>query len=340
MDALSDVLRMIRLRGALFLNGEFRAPWCVDAPTGADLAQVLLPGAKHLAICHLVVEGQCWVKLSRGEPVHLRVGDIVVFPHGDSHLMGSGLQFAPTHIDHVVQIRMPELNLVRYGGDGERAVLVCGWFSYERDLPNPLVANLPAQFVTALSTLASWPWIAQSIRYALEQGSGHQVGSDVVTAKVAEMLFVEALRGYMESLPPAQTGWLSGLRDPHIGKCLSLLHADPARRWTVAELARTVNLSRSVLAGRFVELVQLSPMQYLKQWRLSMAADMLRKHPDSLARVADIIGYESEAAFSRAFKRSYGVSPSQWRLGVQGTKAGLAKSTPWKEAAEQTVDAN
>jgi AraC-like DNA-binding protein len=318
MDALSDVLRMIRLHGALFLNGEFRAPWCVDAPTGADLARVLLPGAKHLAICHLVLEGQCWVKLRHGDPAHLRVGDIVVFPHGDSHLMGSGLQFAPAHIDSVVQLRMPELQQVRYGGDGERALLVCGWLAYERDLPNPLVANLPPQFVTALGALASWPWMAQSIRYALEQGSGHQAGSDVVTAKVAEMLFVEALRGYMESLPPAQTGWLSGLRDPHIGKCLSLMHADPTHDWTVAELARAVNSSRSVLAARFVELVNVSPMQYLKQWRLSMAAGMLRNRRDNLARIADAIGYESEAAFSRAFKKSYGISPGQWRRGMQG----------------------
>jgi AraC-like DNA-binding protein len=326
MDALSDVLRMIRLHGALFLNGEFRAPWCVDAPTGADLAQVLLPGAKHLAICHLVLEGQCWVKLSAGEPAHLRVGDIVVFPHGDSHLMGSGLQFAPAHIDNVVQLRMPELNLVRYGGDGERAVLVCGWFAYEREVPNPLVANLPQQFVTALGALASWPWMAQSIRYALEQGSGHQAGSDVVTAKVAEMLFVEALRGYMESLPSEQRGWLSGLRDPHIGKCLSLLHADPARNWSVAELARTVNLSRSVLAARFVELVNVSPMQYLKQWRLSMAAGMLSSQRESLARIADAVGYESEAAFGHAFKKSYGVSPGQWRRGVRGPRT-TANST-------------
>ena len=329
MDALSDVLRMIRLQGALFLNGEFRAPWCVDAPTGADLAQILLPGAKHLAICHLVLEGQCWVKLNNGEPVHLRVGDIVVFPHGDSHMMGSGLQFAPAHIDHVVQLRMPELNLVRYGGEGERSLLVCGWFAYEREQPNPLVANLPPQFVTALGALASWPWISQSIRYALEQCSGHQVGSDVVTAKVAEMIFVEALRGYMESLPAAQTGWLSGLRDPHIGKCLSLLHADPAREWTVAELARSVNLSRSVLAGRFVELVKMSPMQYLKEWRLSAAAGMLSSRRDSLARIADAIGYESEAAFSRAFKKSYGVSPGQWRRGARnGNALSPACATP------------
>lgn len=332
MDVLSDVLRMIRLHGALFLNGEFRAPWCVNAPTGADLAQVLLPGATRLAICHLVLEGQCWVKLNSGEPAHLQLGDIVVFPHGDSHLMGSGLQFAPTHIDHVVQLQMPELNRVRYGGNGERALLVCGWFAYEPDLPNPLVTNLPAQFVTALGTRPSWPWISQSIRYALDQAGGHVAGLDVVTAKVAELLFVEALRGYMESLSPAQTGWLSGLCDPHIGKCLSLLHANPTHGWTVAELAQAVNLSRSVLAARFAELVKMSPMQYLKQWRLSMAADMLKNQRDSLGRIADSIGYQSEAAFSRAFKQGYGVSPGQWRRGVRGSGS-PSKPAPAEVAA-------
>ncbi len=324
MDVLSDVLRMIRLHGALFLNGEFRAPWCVNAPAGAVLAQVLLPGATRLAICHLVLEGQCWVKLSSGDPAHLHPGDIVVFPHGDSHLMGSGLQFAPAHIDHVVQLQMPELNLVRYGGDGERALLVCGWFAYEPDVPNPLVTNLPAQFVTALSTRPSWPWISQSIRYALDQAGGRLAGLEVVTAKVAELLFVEALRAYMESLPPAQTGWLSGLRDPQIGKCLSLLHADPTRGWTLAELAQAVNMSRSALAARFVELVKMPPMQYLKLWRLSMAADMLKNHRDSLRRIADSIGYKSEAAFSRAFKQCYGVSPGQWRRGVRGSTSNTA----------------
>ena len=313
MDVLSDVLRKIRLHGALFLNGEFRAPWCLNVPTGADLAQVLQPGAKQLAICHYVLEGQCWVELSGGEPTHLQQGDIVVYPHGDSHHMGSGLQIAAAHIDHVVRPRMPELNPARYGGDGEQALLVCGWFAYERELPNPLVANLPSQFVTALGKRPSGQWIAQSIRYALEQATGDQAGFDVLAAKVAELLFVEALRGYMESLPPAQAGWLSGLRDPHIGKCLSLLHADPARSWTVAELAQAVNLSRSVLAERFAELVKVSPMQYLKQWRLSMAAGMLKHDRHSLGHIADSIGYESEAAFSRAFKQSYGISPGQWR---------------------------
>ena len=303
MDVLSDVLRMIRLHGALFLNGEFRAPWCVNAPVGAVLAQILLPGAKRLAICHLVLEGQCWVKLNDGEPAHLSPGDIVVFPHGDSHLMGSGLLFAPAHIDHVVQLQIPDLHRVRYGGDGERAHLVCGWFAYEPDLANPLITNLPAQFVTSLGERPSWPWIEQSIRYALDQAGGLVAGLDVVTAKVAELLFVEALRGYIESLPPSQTGWLSGLRDSHIGKCLSLLHADPSHGWTVAELAQAVNLSRSVLAAHFVDLVGMSPMQYLKQWRLSMAADMLKNQRESLGRIADSIGYQSEAAFSRAFKQ-------------------------------------
>ena len=151
-----------------------------------------------------------------------------------------------------------------------------------------------------------------------------------MTAKVAELLFVEALRGYIESLPPAQTGWLSGLRDPHIGKCLSLLHADPAHGWTVAELAQAVNLSRSVLAERFVELVNMSPMQYLKQWRLSMAAGMLKDQHHSLGRIADSIGYESEAAFSRAFKQSYGVSPGQWRRGVRGP---ISNTAPTAAAA-------
>jgi AraC-like DNA-binding protein len=320
MDVLSDVLRMIRLEGALFLNGEFHEPWCVDAPSGGDLARVLLPGAQHLAICHLVVEGRCWVQLHGGEPVSLQAGDVVVLPHGDSHLIGSGLQHAPMSIDHVVQLKVPELTSVRYGGQGARSTIVCGWFSYEREMPNPLIATLPRLFSSPVGQRPSGAWIEQSIRYALSEASSRGPGSNVVAAKVAEVLFVEALRGYIESLPRLQTGWLSGLRDPQIGRCLVLMHDNPARAWTVAELAQQVHMSRSVLALRFNELVGMPPMQYLKRWRLAIAARLLCNERSNLNRIAEGIGYESEAAFNRAFKREYGASPGLWRRGTVSTE--------------------
>lgn len=328
MDVLSDVLRMIRLEGALFLNGEFRQPWCVDAPSGGILAQVLHPGAPDLAICHFVLEGQCWAQLIGEAPVLLQAGDVVTFPHGDSHLIGSGLGNAPVSVDHALQVQLPLLTRIRYGGEGDLALVICGWFAYERDIPNPLTSALPRMFCASVGKRPSGPWIAQSVRYALEEGDTPHTGSNVVIAKVAEMLFVEALRGYIESLPPSQTGWLSGLRDPQIGKCLSLMHAQPARDWSVAELANEVHMSRSVLAERFTELVEMPPMQYLKHWRLSMAARLLCNELSNLAQIAEAVGYESEAAFSRAFKAEYGVSPGLWRRETAAatdasTRAGL-----------------
>lgn len=315
MDVLSDVLRMIHLEGALFLNGEFREPWCVDARSGGTLAKVLHPGAQYLAVCHFVLEGQCWAQLQGEEPVLLQAGDVVTFPHGDSHLIGSGLRNAPVSIDHALPVQMPLLTRVRYGGDGDPALVICGWFAYERDIPNPLIGALPRMFRTSVGKRPAGPWIEASIRYALDEGDSPHPGSGLVRAKVAEMLFVEALRGYIESLPPAQTGWLSGLRDPQISKCLALMPADPAHAWSVAELADKVHMSRSVLAERFTELVHVPPMQYLKRWRLSIAARLLCSELGNLAQIAESVGYESEAAFNRAFKSEYGVSPGLWRRG-------------------------
>jgi AraC-like DNA-binding protein len=320
MDVLSDVLQMVRLEGALFLNAELHEPWCVEVPKGSDVAQVLRPGAENLAICHMILEGRCWVQLPACDPVPVEAGDVVVLPHGDSHIVGSGLRHAPVNIDHLIQVKLPELNLIRYGGQGDQAVVVCGWFAYERDVPNPLVESLPRLFRSPVGQRSCGQWILQSIRYALTEAVSHQPGSSAVAAKVAESVFVEALRAYIDSLPSLQSGWLSGLRDPQISKCLDLLHSDPARNWSIEELAHEVHVSRSVLAKRFNELVGVPPMQYLKRWRLAIAARLLCNERSSLIRVTEAIGYESEASFSRAFRKEFGVPPGQWRKGAFPTK--------------------
>jgi AraC-like DNA-binding protein len=317
MDVLSDVLQMIRLEGALFLNGEFHEPWCVNAPRGSDFATILCPRESNLAILHMVLEGRCWIQLHGGEPIALEAGDAVVMPHGDSHLIGSGLRHTAIDLDHVVQVKLPDLNLIRYGGEGDRSVVVCGWFAYEREVPNPLVAALPNIFRSQVGRRPSGRWMEQSIRYVLAEAGSSQPGSSAVAAKVAESLFVEALRSYIESLPPQQTGWLAGLRDQHVGRCLGLMHTQPARDWSLEALAHEANTSRSVLAERFSATVGMPPMQYLKRWRLSMAARLLCNDRSSIIRVAGEIGYESEASFSRAFKSEYGVSPGQWRSGAK-----------------------
>lgn len=315
MDALSDVLHTIRLEGAIFLNTECHEPWCVEVAKGSDLARVLKPGAQNLVICHTVLEGRCWVQLPGGDAVALHAGDVAAIPHGDSHLIGSGLNHAPVSIDHVVKIEGPHLSPIRYGGEGDRTVLMCGWFAYEQDVPNPLVATLPRLFRSSIGKRPSGPWIEQSLRYAVGEAAAGQPGSGAVATKVAESLFVETLRSYIESLPPRHLGWLAGLRDPQVGKCLDLMHGDPAKDWSVESLADGVHVSRSVLAQRFNELVGVPPIQYLKRWRLAMAARLLRSERISLNRVTEAVGYESEASFSRAFKKEFGVSPGLWRSG-------------------------
>jgi len=313
MDVLSDVLRTIRLEGALFLNVELRAPWCFDVPKGADMARLLKPGAQQMAICHLVLEGRCWAQVRGSDPVRVGAGEVVAIPHGDSHVLGSELQHAAVDIGHVVRPRVPELDRIRYGGDGERTVLVCGWFAYEGDAPNPIMESLPRLFSTSVRRRPAGRWIEQSVNFVLGDAASRTPGSNMVASKVAEVLFAEALRGYIESMPANNPGWLSGLRDPQVGRCLALMHESPARAWTVEALAQACHTSRSVLAERFTELTGVPPMQYLTRWRMILAAGLLRNEQGNLARIAGDVGYESEAAFNRAFKREYGISPGLWR---------------------------
>jgi AraC-like DNA-binding protein len=313
MDVLSDALRVIRLKGSLFLNAEFREPWCVSAPSGAKLAPILAPACEHMAICHLIVEGRCWAQVPGGEAVALEAGDVVVLPHGDAHLVGSGMHHTPMAIRDAVEVKVPELTSVRYGGEGAPTLVVCGWFGYERHVASPVMTALPQLFRTSIRQRPSGVWLESAIRYALGEAMSEQAGSGVVADKLAEVLFVEALRGYIEALPDRQTGWLAGLRDPLVGRSIALLHEQPAHAWTVASLAQAVYVSRTVLAERFVALVGIPPMQYLTQWRIALAAHLLRSGRLSLICIAEEIGYESEAAFSRAFKREYGVPPGTWR---------------------------
>ncbi|HSI53664.1 MAG TPA: AraC family transcriptional regulator [Ramlibacter sp.] len=313
MDVLSDVLRTIRFEGALFLNADLRAPWCFKVPQGSHIAQVLQPNAQQLAIFHLVLEGGCYAQLEGGQPVRMVPGDLLVVPHGDTHVLGSGLQHAAVEIANVVQPAVPELARARYGGEGERTLLVCGWFAWESGTPNFFVENLPRLFTTPLRARPAGAWIEQSVNFVLGAGAARSPGSDMLAAKVAEVLLAEALLGYIEATPENPPGWLSGLRDPLVARCLTLMHGEPARAWTIESLAQEIHSSRSVLAQRFAETVGVPPMQYLARWRMVVAAGLLRNQHGTLARIAQDVGYESEAAFNRAFKREYGVSPGAWR---------------------------
>ena len=313
MDVLSDALRVVRLRGAFFLNAEFGEPWCVVAPTGTQLARRHAGAHDRVAVSHLIVEGGCWLGVRGGEVILLEAGDVVVLPHGDAHSIGSGRNRSPIRPGDAVHLELPALRRARYGGDGAATSVICGWFSYEGHLANAVMAAWPSVVRTNVRRRPAGEWLEKAVRQALADAAAGRPGSDAMANKVAELLFYEALRGYIEAMPPEQAGWLAGLRDPLVARGLALMHARPSHPWTIASLARELNSSRTVLAERFAATVGTPPMHYLTRWRVVLAAHLLRNGEPNLGRIAERVGYESEAAFSRAFKRQFGVPPGAWR---------------------------
>lgn len=323
MDALSEVLRVLHLNTGIFLEAEFTAPWCVESAAGSADLQHVLPDAEHVAIYHLVTEGRCHARLDgTRDHVPLETGDLVLFPHADGHVLGSQLGMAAVSSTSLVEPG-PQGGLmqIRHGGGGDITRLICGFLACDKRLCRPLLDALPRIIRVTLSDDPSTQWMVGAIRHGASETHSPQPGTAAVMGRLAELLFVEALRKYIKTLPEDQLGWLAGLRDPFVGRALAHLHARPAHAWEVEELAREAGLSRSALADRFVALIGEPPMQYLARWRLALAAQALSKTNDAVARVASDVGYESEAAFNRAFKREYGQPPAQWRRNQRSLRA-------------------
>jgi AraC-like DNA-binding protein len=312
MDVLSEVLKVVRLEGALFFNGEFSAPWCFDSSAKA-MAPHLAPGPEHLITYHFLTEGRAYARLSEGQRVELTAGDIVIFPHGDAHRLGNGLSDKPVDSPAMLAYLSDGLKVARFGGGGEITRFVCGYMACDPRLSEIFLSGLPKILKVNVSGEPSGQWLENSIRFSVNQVSGGSAGSGIVLAKLSEVLLVETLRRYISALPPDQTGWMAGARDPVIGQALALLHKEPAHPWTIAELAKRTGLSRTRLAERFRHFLGESPMAYLAQWRLKLGAEILRSTEGSVAEVADAVGYGSEAAFNRAFKREFDCPPAQFR---------------------------
>jgi len=316
-DALSDVLRTVRLTGAAFFDVVVKAPWVAEPPTRERMLPKILPRAEHLISYYVVTEGRCFASLIGAEPILVEAGEVIVFTKGDPHVMSSspGMRadpVAPDAFDAAAGSALPFS--INYGGDGPpSAKLVCGFLACDAHPFNPLLDNLPAVIKTGNPQGSDSNWLGQLIRVAINESTSQRAGGESVLAKLSELMLIEVVRRHLEALPPGQAGWLAGLRDPFVGKALSLMHGGPARNWTIEELAREAGLSRSVLAERFADLVGLPPMQYLARWRMQIAAGLLSGGSTNMATVAAEIGYGSEAAFSRAFKKMVGVPPSAWR---------------------------
>lgn len=314
MDAFSQVLSDVRLKGALFFSAELSAPWSFSAPQSTAMASLLMPGAPHLIIYHLVVEGTMRSRLPDGSQMTLAPGDIVVFPHGDAHELGEGGVGTPLQQEAVFnKIATRELSPFHGGGGGSTTRLVCGFLACDPLLCGPILEGLPPMLKVNVRTDRAGHWLEQAILHLVDEATSHNAGSDAMLAKLSEALFVDTLRRYVAALPDQSTGWLAGARDPQVGRSLALLHSRPQHPWTIAELAETVGLSRSTLLERFTRYLSEPPMAYLTGWRLRLAAQALASTSKGVADIAADVGYESEAAFNRAFKRAFGLPPARYR---------------------------
>jgi AraC-like DNA-binding protein len=332
VDVLSEVLRVIRLSGAIFFSAKFTAPFAIESPPPPRLAARLLPTADCLAIFHVLAAGKCWIALEGEAPMRLEQGDLIIFPHSHPHIVTSQVGTAPTALDGILlETPADEFPHLTFGGGGAATRFVCGYLQCDQRF-NPLMGALPALLWvrrrggateleatghgSARRTVSLPPdagaWLATTLGYLLAEVDAVQPGRRAMLARLAELLYVEVLRRYAHHLPVGQAGWLAGLSDPQVGRALRLLHGDPVRDWTVEALARAAGVSRSALALRFTELIGESPMHYLTAWRMHLARQILRESRFAIPEVAARVGYNSEAAFNRAFKRYAGVPPGHW----------------------------
>jgi AraC-like DNA-binding protein len=323
-DTLSDVLRGVRLRGAVFFYISGRGEWAAEAPASQELAPFLIRGVEHVMEYHVATQGNCWAGIPGGPAVRMSTGDIVMFPHGDAHVVSSsaGLRgvlpdtrwYAKATASEVpvrVAYNDPASPLTGSSGAAPDTTIVCGFLGCDLRPFNPLIAALPR--LLHLRAPEDGGWIAQLMHQAVTESQGRRPGSEAMLARMSEMMFVDAVRRYTADLPRESAGWLAGLRDQLVGRALALLHEQPAQDWSIDELGRRVGLSRSALHERFVQLIGLPPMQYLAQWRMQAAARMLLETRATVATIALEVGYDSEAAFARAFKRLVGTPPAAWR---------------------------
>jgi AraC-like DNA-binding protein len=336
MDVLSDTLRVVRLAGALFFTAKASGPWLLQSPASGEYARLLNSQADYITIFHIVASGRCWITVDGHSVFQMAAGDVVIFPHADAHQMSShpgalaDEDVTPQVLDFI-RLAPPDAGIpqIEYGGEGEVAQIVCGYLQCDQRF-NPLIGSLPRVLLVCATRhdqpagvegLPPWcivraepgDWLDNTLRYTIEEADGERPGSAAMLPRLTELLFVEVLRRYMQQLPPEYIGWLAAVRDPVVGCALRLMHISPDHPWTVEELARSAAVSRSALAQRFAALIGEPPMQYLQGWRMQLAKHLLGQTNLSLVEIARRTGYESQAAFNRAFKRSAGQPPATWR---------------------------
>jgi AraC-like DNA-binding protein len=311
---LDSALSGLRLRGAVFLRGEYSEAWAYRSMDATTTAAVLQPGAPRVALFHVVAAGRCWIALEDGERHWASAGDVIVLPYGDQHSMGGSadaeLASMATMFEPPPWSRMP---LIRHGAGGDRTDVVCGYLHSDDPLFDPALRALPPLFVVTPPEGRARHWVQASIQYALERTATAATGGLTGPTELPELLLREVLRLHLSSAPGSSARWLAALRDPVVSPALAAIHAAPERKWTVAELGREAGVSVSLLDERFREVLGLAPIRYLTGWRMHVAEELLTSTHLNIGGVARRAGYDSEEAFSRAFKRIHGRSPGAWR---------------------------
>jgi len=315
MDVLSEMLNRVSLHGAVFFTAEFSAPWGVTTLPADQLAAALSPVSGQTVVYHLVVEGRAYAEIEGGPSTPLGPGDIVVIPHGQQHHLSSSAGVPRPFPDYGVtkKIGAQDLTPLRVGGGGEKARFVCGFMTCDPHLSPPVLQGLPPVFTVNIHGDPAGRWLESSLLHLVEEAGSQRAGSAAMLAKLSEALFVDTVRRYIATLPEQETGWLAGSRDEVVGRSLHLLHSRVATPWTIADLAVEVGISRSALVERFTRFLGEPPMAYLTRWRLQLAARALAATSRGVADIAVDVGYESEAAFNRAFKRAFGQPPGRYR---------------------------
>lgn len=329
-DALSDVLRAVRLTGAVFFNLDVKAPWVAETPSSVECVPYVMPNASYLIEYHVVTRGSCWAGLVDETPVELATGDIIVFPRGDAHVLSSkpGMRFKPDMARYrgAEQTQLPFQ--LQFGGEGpEEAGVVCGFLGCEARPFNPLLAALPPLLHLPASSPHRSAWLNHIVQAAVDESINKRSGGESVLGRLSELMFIEVVRSYIQTLSAEETGWLAGLADRHIAAALNAMHGKPSQAWTLEDLARTAGLSRSAFAERFTQVLGQPPIQYLTAWRMQLATGLLANSKDGIAQIAAQVGYESEAAFSRAFKKLVGSPPAEWRRAHTTRRSEAAKSS-------------
>lgn len=313
-DVLSDALNVFRVTGAALLRAEFEAPSAFDIPEASAYARFLHPGATRIMVLHIVAEGTCWVQAEGIPRRQLSKGSIIGFPLGNAHRIGAGQGATPIPASNLLPPPpWRELPVLRTGGDGPQASLVCVYLRCDELLSNPILNSLPPVLVVVPDEERDAQWIQANADHIVKEAMIGRAGGECLIARLTELLFIEILRRHIEGLPEEATGWLAALADRHLAQALSCFHGAPERQWTLDDVARKSGMSRTALIESFQRVLDTPPMRYLTLWRLQLAAQSLKSTRKTTAQIADDVGYGSETALSRAFKRETGYAPAEWR---------------------------